>query len=148
MRAFVASVAALPLIVANTVSFAQVSDADVRARETEQQMTDDERFSIITSVIGFVASIGIPRDPRILEGGCPHERRLRARRPEARHSDAAAERRQHHPFDPRLEAKLVPSVNHAADAAIALLEETKKKTAFIEDRLTEAKSAKVIRSDG
>jgi beta-glucosidase len=41
---------------------------DERAREIEQQMTDDERFSLIVSLIGAVPSIGVPRDPRIPEG--------------------------------------------------------------------------------
>src|SRR5690606_7067559 len=38
-----------------------VPEADIRARETEQQMTDDERFSLITSVIGTVEVLGMPR---------------------------------------------------------------------------------------
>src|SRR5918998_2025781 len=41
---------------------------DDRARATEQQMTDDERFSLIVSLIGAVPSIGVPRDTRIPEG--------------------------------------------------------------------------------
>jgi beta-glucosidase len=40
-------------------------EADARAREVEQQMTDDERFSLIVSLIGPVPSIGVPRDKRI-----------------------------------------------------------------------------------
>jgi beta-glucosidase len=41
-----------------------VNDADARAREVEQQLTDDERFSLIVSVMG--ASDLLPvRDPRI-----------------------------------------------------------------------------------
>jgi beta-glucosidase len=39
--------------------------ADALARETEAKMTDDERFSIIVSLIGAVPSIGVPRDSRI-----------------------------------------------------------------------------------
>lgn len=39
------------------------SDADARAAETERRMTDDERFSLIISVIG--PAIGLPRDERI-----------------------------------------------------------------------------------
>jgi beta-glucosidase len=46
---------------------AQQASPDERARVTEQQMTDDERFSLIVSLIGAVASIGVPRDPRIPE---------------------------------------------------------------------------------
>jgi beta-glucosidase len=38
---------------------------DARARDTEQKMTDDERFSLIVSVMGVVSLIGVPRDPRI-----------------------------------------------------------------------------------
>ena len=44
------------------------SSADARARATEQQMTDDERLSMIISIIGSVSVIGIPRDKRIPEG--------------------------------------------------------------------------------
>src|SRR5262245_23915083 len=65
MRTVWASVAALPLIVGSIPVFAQDSDADIRAGQTEQQMTDDERFSMITSVIGAVEMIGMPRHPLI-----------------------------------------------------------------------------------
>lgn len=41
---------------------------DERARATEAQMTDDERFSLIISLIGAVPAIGVPRDKRIPEG--------------------------------------------------------------------------------
>lgn len=41
---------------------------DERARATEAQMTDDERFSLIISLIGAVPSIGVARDKRIPEG--------------------------------------------------------------------------------
>src|SRR5262245_26160725 len=37
---------------------------DTRARETEQKMTDDERFSLIISLVGPVPSVGVPRDKR------------------------------------------------------------------------------------
>src|SRR5262245_16781221 len=47
---------------------AQESAADARAREIEQQMTDDERFSLIVSLMGALPSLGIPRDKRIPEG--------------------------------------------------------------------------------
>ena len=40
---------------------------DERAREVEQKMTDDERFSLIISLIGAVPLIGLPRDKRIPE---------------------------------------------------------------------------------
>ncbi len=42
-------------------------DADARARQTEQQMTEDERFSLIVSLIGALPLIGVPRDKRIPE---------------------------------------------------------------------------------
>src|SRR5262245_39979568 len=38
---------------------------DAQAREIEQKMTEDERFSLIISLIGPVPSIGVPRDKRI-----------------------------------------------------------------------------------
>src|SRR5215510_2739497 len=41
--------------------------ADVRAREVEEQMTDDERFSLVISLLGAVPSLGVPRDERIPE---------------------------------------------------------------------------------
>jgi hypothetical protein len=62
------SLLALPVIASTVPVFAQESEFDVRARETEQQMTDDERFSLIVSLIGAVPSIGVPRDKRIPEG--------------------------------------------------------------------------------
>jgi beta-glucosidase len=43
------------------------SSIDARALETEQRMTDDERFSLIISLMGPVPSIGVPRDKRIPE---------------------------------------------------------------------------------
>jgi beta-glucosidase len=42
--------------------------ADVRACEVEEQMTDDERFSMIISVLSAVPLIGVVRDKRIPEG--------------------------------------------------------------------------------
>src|SRR5215472_6571130 len=41
--------------------------ADVRAREVEEQLTDDERFSLVISLLGAVPSLGVPRDERIPE---------------------------------------------------------------------------------
>jgi beta-glucosidase len=46
---------------------ATADDVDAKAREIEQQMTDEERFSLIVSLIGAVPSIGVPRDKRIPE---------------------------------------------------------------------------------
>ena len=43
----------------------QAQTPDERARRTEEQMTDDERFSLLISLIGAVPSIGVPRDERI-----------------------------------------------------------------------------------
>ncbi len=44
------------------------SAADVRAREVEEQMTDQERFSLIISILGAVGVTGGMRDRRIPEG--------------------------------------------------------------------------------
>jgi len=41
------------------------AEAEAKAKEVEAQMTDDERFSMLISVFGPVADIGVPRDPRI-----------------------------------------------------------------------------------
>ena len=41
---------------------------DDRARATESAMTDDERFSLVISLMGAVPSVGVPRDARIPEG--------------------------------------------------------------------------------
>jgi beta-glucosidase len=50
-----------------TVEKVTETQADVRAREVEEQMTDDERFSLIVSLIGALPRIGVPRDERIPE---------------------------------------------------------------------------------
>src|SRR5262245_51209214 len=55
----------LPMLVAATGAPATGQSADERAGHTEQQMTDDERFSLLVSLIGAVPSIGVPRDQRI-----------------------------------------------------------------------------------
>jgi hypothetical protein len=52
--------------IAPTVAFAQELSPDARALETEQKMTDDERFSMITSVMGAVPFAPV-RDKRIPE---------------------------------------------------------------------------------
>src|SRR5215471_9094371 len=44
---------------------ASESDADARARQVEEQMTDDERFSLVISLVGAVPAVGVPRDKRI-----------------------------------------------------------------------------------
>ena len=81
-----------------------LEDVDVRAREVEQQMTDDERFSLIVSLIGPVPSIG--RSPRRAhsERGQEHERGLHARRAAARHPGAAELGCEHGRYQSRLPA--------------------------------------------
>jgi hypothetical protein len=54
-----AVIAALAVGVAMPVS-GQEASPDERVRQTEQQMTDDERFSLIISLIGAVPLIGQP----------------------------------------------------------------------------------------
>src|SRR5262245_4800561 len=44
------------------------ADVDARAREVEEQMTDDERFSLITGVRGQLDGFAPDRDPRIPAG--------------------------------------------------------------------------------
>jgi beta-glucosidase len=44
---------------------ASETDADVRARQVEEQMTDDERFSLLISLLGAVPGMGVQRDRRI-----------------------------------------------------------------------------------
>jgi beta-glucosidase len=68
MRTILAFAGVLAVMAGSAPGLAQESEFDVRARETEQRMTDDERFSMIVSLIGAVPSIGVPRDPRIPEG--------------------------------------------------------------------------------
>jgi hypothetical protein len=53
-------------LVAVTPVMAQAPSADARARDTEQQMTDDERFSLLISLLGAGGSM--PRDPRLPKG--------------------------------------------------------------------------------
>src|SRR5690606_13780281 len=53
---------------ATATGTATYDDADRRAREIEQQMTDDERFSLVISIMGHVpGSITGDRDTRIPE---------------------------------------------------------------------------------
>jgi len=56
-----------PAVAQTTLPGAAMPSPDARARETEQKLTDDERFSLIVSLIGAVPSIGVPRDRRIPE---------------------------------------------------------------------------------
>jgi hypothetical protein len=55
------------MIKENRPSRAQDSPADVRAREVEMRMTDDERFSLVVSVMGENPVIPLTRE-RISEG--------------------------------------------------------------------------------
>jgi hypothetical protein len=67
MRALPASVVALPLIYGALSTFAPESDPEVRARETEQPMTDEERFGLIRSLMAVVFGQGGGRDSRVPE---------------------------------------------------------------------------------
>jgi beta-glucosidase len=51
-----------------SVAHAQDRSPDQRARETEAQMTDDERFEMIYSIMGAASIIGMKRDPRLPAG--------------------------------------------------------------------------------
>jgi beta-glucosidase len=51
-----------------TTALAYEADADARAREVEQQMTDDERFSLIVSLLGNTVGGMFPPDPRVPRG--------------------------------------------------------------------------------
>jgi beta-glucosidase len=53
------------IVITPTAGPAQGESPDERARQIESQMTDDERFALLVSLIGPVPSIGVPRDPRI-----------------------------------------------------------------------------------
>lgn len=93
MKRLLASVAALPLIIGSVQAFSQESEADVRARQTEQQMTDDERFSLLVSILGNVAGGTLPPDQRVAHvenqsaGWTPGIPRLRI--PDLKSSDAS-----------------------------------------------------------
>ncbi len=74
-RSFAKLTGSVPLTASATQVAAQTSSSkpadpspDERARETEQKMTDDERFSLLISLMGAVAAVGVPRDKRIPEG--------------------------------------------------------------------------------
>ncbi len=56
------------VLTARTLSSKPLDEADARALEVEQQMTDDERFSLITSLLGDIPGSAVgPRDPRLPE---------------------------------------------------------------------------------
>ena len=70
----------------SSVADAQETSAGARARATEQEMTDDERFSMIISVLGATGGVTKVRDKRIPEDvpmSGLHARRAAARRPGA-----------------------------------------------------------------
>jgi beta-glucosidase len=51
-----------------SVTVGQDASVDERARQTEAQMTDDERFGMIYSVLGAATVIGMKPDSRIPKG--------------------------------------------------------------------------------
>ena len=53
------------MAVTTKLTAAQESRADRRAREVEQQMTDDERFSLLVSVMGENPVVPLTRDERV-----------------------------------------------------------------------------------
>jgi hypothetical protein len=57
---------------------AQTPSPDQCAFDTEQKMTDDERFAMLFSLIGVNGVIQMTRSA--YPGGCPDERRLCVRR--------------------------------------------------------------------
>jgi len=58
-----------PTISAALLTKERIDDADARACEIEQQMTDDERFSLIISFMGYIPGSAVGgRDARIPEG--------------------------------------------------------------------------------
>lgn len=65
MRKLAAFLAAMSLTIGSLPSLAQPSDVDVRALETERRMTDDERFSLLISLLGNVAGGALPPDRRV-----------------------------------------------------------------------------------
>ena len=48
-----------------TIAFSQQLSPDQRAKAAEEKMTDEERFLLITSLVGYVPSLGISKDSRI-----------------------------------------------------------------------------------
>ncbi len=61
------SAAAASASYSSAAATAQDGSPDERAKAVEQQMTDDERFSLIISLLGAVPTLGVPRDKRIPE---------------------------------------------------------------------------------
>lgn len=53
------------LLTFTTAAHAQKTDAMQKAKDTEAKMTNDERFQLLTSLVGYVPSLGIAKDDRI-----------------------------------------------------------------------------------
>ena len=75
LRAVVSVLSLILLTLASSCAFAQEPSADTRAHVTEQQMTDDERFSLVISIGGFSRSMGrntrYPEDVPVTAGYTP-----------------------------------------------------------------------------
>src|SRR4029453_7623810 len=67
MRTLMAWLVAASVAAGAGHAVAQETEFDKRARQTEQQMTDDERFSMLISVMGRNFDVPV-RDKRIPEG--------------------------------------------------------------------------------
>ena len=67
MRTLMVWLVAASVVAGARHAIAQESEIDKRARETEQQMTDDERFSMLISVMGQNFDVPV-RDKRIPQG--------------------------------------------------------------------------------
>ena len=58
LRVVVPGLLLIMLALSSPCAFAQEPSVDARADVTEQQMTDDERFSLVISIGGFSRSMG------------------------------------------------------------------------------------------
>src|SRR5262245_51589407 len=67
MRTLIAWLVAASVVASSGHAVAQQSEFDKRAQETERKMTDDERFSLLISVMGQHVNLPV-RDKRIPEG--------------------------------------------------------------------------------
>ncbi len=80
LRVIVSVLSLILLTLASRYAFAQEPSAEARARATEQQMTDDERFSLIISIGGFSRSMGrntrYPEEVPVTAGYTPGVPRL------------------------------------------------------------------------
>ena len=55
----------LSIFIGSMTVVAQNKIAEQKTKQTEAKMTDDELFSLITSLVGYVPTLGIPKDNRI-----------------------------------------------------------------------------------